>query len=353
METSDDPLEPAAACSDLRVREFDSFAAVEPFWLELNRTYKQGELTVDLSTHELIWRTFHEPRGYELKIHVAFAGETCVGIFPLLRTSRDAYGTTCWSLTDDFVVAREYFCEPRWLPAAADRLPPHLADDLSCFYAPADHPRLASAPGGVIDIKASEEEYLASLSKSHRSNLRRVLRHNEDVRVEADTRLRPAAVEQLLPSYLRRWRLKDGCPDLTYYRYCQDKIHCDLALMARAEELGKLVALYLFAGDQLLAANFAVRRERDRVDDYMCLRDCDEQHRRRSVGVLAILRNMEHCRALGVVHYDLSACHAPYKTQFLNTAASYRYLRYDDLLAAAPAAPTAADAAATQLAGRA
>lgn len=331
MVTNDEPYHEQTARSGLRAIYLDSYAAAAPFWHELNRTYKSGELTVDLNAHEIIWNRFYKPRGYALQIVVVLEDTRCVGIFPLLRSNDDPFDAPYWNVNDDFIISREYFCAPHELPAAAALLPPHLADDLSCFYEIGEHPKFGRSAGGVIDIKQSEAAYLDSLPKRHRGGLRRNLKKNLDIRSESDTRIRSDVVEQLLPSYLHGWKMKEGCHDLAYYQYCTDKIACDLALLARAEQMGRLVAVYLFLDDQPLAANFSVRREQDRIDDYLCLRNCDNGHRPRGLGILAILRNMAYCRSLGIVYYDLSACMSHYKTQFLNNTTSFGYLRYDSL----------------------
>ena len=87
--------------------------------------------------------------------------------------------------------------------------------------------------------------------------------------------------------------------------------------------MGKLLALYIRLEGELVAANFACLRERDRVDDYLCLRDARPELLSRGVGIFAVLANMESSRRLGVRHYDLSACITDYKRKFLNTDAFF------------------------------
>ena len=135
--------------------------------------------------------------------------------------------------------------------------------------------------------------------------------------------MRRDEIAPLLEKYLDYWRTKvDGAP--ARVAYSRDKVATDLALMERAAALGKLVALYLSLGDRLVAANFSVLRGRDRVDDYICLRDAGPELAPRGLGIYAVLRNMEACRARGVRHYDLSAWITDYKRKFLN-AESFFY----------------------------
>jgi len=318
----------------LHILHFDDYDEVQPYWTELNRSYKDGDLSVDWGAHALIWKCFYAPRGHQLDIAVALEGDRCVGIFPLTRSDVDPYGSTRWSLSDDFVIAREYFCLPEALHRCMPLLPPHFSDDMSCFLAPADLHGFASFPGGVVDLRTSEAEYFESLRTSARKHLRANLRRNEDIRHEVDDRIRWPEIRGILDIHLQYWQERCGGPDTAYYAYSRDKIHCDLALLGRAEEMGRLVALYFFLDETLVAANFSVRREQDRVDDYLCLRDSTEAHAARGLGILAILRNMEHCRSLGIRYYDLGAGTNPYKQQFKNITSCYYAYTYDEPAAA-------------------
>lgn len=322
--SSTDPPSPA----DLHLLHLTSFELVAPYWEELSRTYKGGELVLDLAAHALIWERFHAPRDHELLFVVALQGRRCVGIFPLHRSSADPFCTSHWSLSDDVFIAREYFCPPAVLPLVADLLPPHAAEDMSCFYTPAAPDRFVRSPGGVVDLGASEEAYLAGLRHGPRQHLRRTLRANADLRVDNDIRVRSDELADLWRVHLDRWGNKRDGLDPAYSAYCRDKSQADLALMGRAAEMGRLLALYLYLGDELVAANFSVRREHDRVDDYLCVRNGAEHLAHRGLGIFAILQNMELCRQLGVRFYDLSSCRAPYKQKFDNMRSEYYSLTY-------------------------
>jgi len=302
----------------VRLLHFPRFEDAARFWAELNDTHKTGELTVDFETHVLLWDRFHGPRGYELDLAVALDGERCVGIAPLVRSDVDPFGTPYWSLSDDFVNAREYFCRPGDAADFVRALPPHFTDDLSCFYVPADASGFVTEPGRVIDLRDDRESYLGSIGHGARRNLRHVSRINGDVEAEFDDRVRWDELAELIELRLLFWKSKRGGNDEGYARYCADKTTGDLALMDRAAAMGKLIALYLRQGGRLVAANFAVRREADRVDDYLCLRDASVSLEPRSLGILAIWHNMDRCRALGIRYYDMSACSAPYKDRLVN-----------------------------------
>jgi hypothetical protein len=313
----------------LHVTCFSGWPDVRPYWEELNRTYKAGELALDLRAHEIIWDRFLGPRGYELQIHVVLEGDRCVGIFPMSRSHVDPFGTPFWSLSDDFVIAREYFCPEERIHEAIELLPPHFSDDMSCFYRPADTGRFQEGLGGVIDLKGSREVYLASLRGSARRDLLQTFRRNADLRIEVDSRVEAGEIAPLLEKYLRYRMRRCGDSRPGYYEYSRDKILCDLALMERAEEMSRLVALYLRLDDELVAANFSVRREADRVDDYLCIRTDDAVHAKRGLGIFAILANMDLCRSMGVRFYDMSASGAAYKTKFANSVRTYYHRRWE------------------------
>lgn len=308
---------------------FTRWNDVRPFWEELNRTYKGGELSLDYRAHEIIWERFLRPRGYELHIHVVFKDENCVGIFPLSRSERDSFGTKYWSLSDDFIIAREYFCPEDRINQVIELLPPHFSEDMSCFYRPADTTGFKQRTGGVIDLKESRDAYLASIRGSARRDLLHTFRINADISVEISNRVRSEEVAPLIERYLQYRKRKCGESRGDYFEYSRDKILCDLALMKRAEEMSRLVALYLRLGEELVAANFSVLRESDRVDDYLCIRTGEDAYTKRGLGIFAILKNMDACRNMGVRFYDMSASGADYKAKFANMTSSYYYRSYE------------------------
>jgi hypothetical protein len=42
-----------------------------PYWEELNRSYRSGELCFDWRAYRIIWEGFYAPRGVELRVYVA------------------------------------------------------------------------------------------------------------------------------------------------------------------------------------------------------------------------------------------------------------------------------------------
>jgi hypothetical protein len=314
----------------VRVRELASYEEVRPYWEQVNRTYKGGELVLDWTARRIIWERFYRPRGYELKIVVAFEDECCTGIFPFLKPPLVTDGPQSWDLCDDMLIAQEYFCPPDRLGLYSRYLPPHLADDLSSFYRPATLDGFTTGLGTVIDLKESQDEYLSSLPRQYRRSLKHTVRGNADLLVEPDSGIRRDQIQELVRLHLEHWYTRIGPFDPVRRRYTYDKIHTDLQLMARAEEMGILIALYFFVGAELVAANFSVRRERDRVDDYICLRNGLPPHARRSLGTFAILKNMDHCRGLGIRYYDLSSSQADYKNKFVNTGMRFHRLAYPE-----------------------
>jgi len=308
----------------MELLKFDSYDDVVPLWQELNSTYKSGELTLDWATHKIMWDNFYAPRGYRLMILVGVHRGKCVGIFPFLSEGTTEAPT--WMLCEDFIIGREYFCPPAKIHLFRSHLPEHISEDMSCFYTPRWSKFFYRSPGGIVDLKESPEAYFSSLGKKARGNLNRVLRDNTDIQVKTDTALHWEDIQGVLRSQLDYWLKKKGFSSEDEYDYSRDKIHTDLKLMQRAQEMGKLIALYFYLDNRLVAANFAVRRELDRIDDYLCLRNCSEEFTPRSLGILAILKNIEHCRSLGIRYYDLSACMSDYKKRFINTDLFYYYL---------------------------
>jgi CelD/BcsL family acetyltransferase involved in cellulose biosynthesis len=311
----------------MEILALGSYEEALPYWKELARALGAEELCLDWRAHRIIWESFYAPRGAELRVYVALEAGRPAGIVPLLLTREDRERGGPWTFTDDFLLAREYFCAPSLLPRLLPLLPEHLADDLSSFEIPepAARERFEACPGAIVDLGPDQESYLASLPGRHRRQLRAVWERNLDLTVEADRQVRRERLEELLEDYLGYWR--DRFPEeQERQEYSRDKVSTDLALMRRAEEMGRLLALRLSLGGRLVAANFSVLHGKDRLDDYLCLRDPREQAR--GLGNFAILANMEEARKAGVRWYDLSAILNDYKRRFLNTRAVFYRWRY-------------------------
>jgi CelD/BcsL family acetyltransferase involved in cellulose biosynthesis len=311
----------------MEIRILSTYEQARSCWEELARRRGSGELCLDWQAHRIIWECFYAPRGAELRVYVALQTGRPVGVVPLLRTLEDRERGGPWIFTDDFLLAREYFCEPSLLPRLLPLLPEHLADDLSCFQVPPPQSRdcFEACAGAIAELRESQDDYLASLSGRHRRQLRSVWERNRDLAVELDHRVRREQIGELLEAYLGYWRERFPGEEQRQ-AYSRDKVRTDLALMERAAEMGRLLALYFRLEGRLVAANFAVLHGQDRLDDYLCLREPREQTR--GLGNFAILANMEEARKAGVRWYDLSAILSDYKRRFLNTQAVFYRWRY-------------------------
>jgi hypothetical protein len=176
----------------------------------------------------------------------------------------------------------------------------------------------------------SEEAYFQSLRKKARHALKRTLTLNADLKTESDTHVRHEEIQSVLKHQLDYWIQKNSVISSAYVEYSRRKVMTDLILMDRAAEMGKLIAHYYYDGETLVAANFSVRRENDRVDDYLCLRDCREHQGWRGLGIFAILTNMNFCRRNGIRWYDLSACVKDYKKKFMNRESYFYFKAYPE-----------------------
>jgi len=315
----------------MEILNLDSYDDARSFWIELGQTYKNGELALDWTANKLIWDHFYKNRNFLLNIVVGIRDGSCTGIFPLLFGDHDMNRMPYWSFNDDFIISKEYFCPPGEIHRFLRHLPPHLSDDLSCFYAPEHAHYFCRTARGLIDAKSSQEEYFQSLKKKYRHDMRRTWRINADVEVNVDNRLHDDKIASLLECYLDYWRQKNGTLPEEYVRYSKDKVLTDLLLMKRAEELGKLIALYFYLGGELVAANFSIQREQDRVDDYLCLRKNQDHLSSRGLGIFAILKNMDYCRQRGIKYYDLSSCMNDYKRKFVNMETFSYVIAFDSL----------------------
>ncbi len=309
----------------IEIDRYDSYDAIHQIWRDMNHRYKGGEMALDWELHHELWYRFHAEDGDLLNILVASESGSCIGIFPFSRAEIQGSADTEseWVLGEDTLISREYFCPPERIGEIVSCLPPHSATDLSCFYRPGDLDRFVSRRGCIVNLMPSESEYLLSIQPKHRADYLKTERMNADIEVLADNAVREHVVGELREQYIEYWMTKNEHRGKREADDSRKKILRDFVLFHQAEKLGKLVVLYFYVKGRLVAANFAVRRETDRVDDYLCLRSTDKAYLKRRLGVYAIIRNMQHCRSLGVRYYDLSDFHAAYKESFVNTAYHY------------------------------
>ena len=310
----------------IEIDEFDSYEDVHLLWRELNQNYKGGELALDWQLHDELWRRFHSNVGDRLRIIVASEAGRCVGILPFSRVASAGpeNNESEWVYGEEAVIAREYFCYPEHIGLITPMLEPHSCTDLSCFYRPKNLEGFVQRPGCIVDLKETESDYLKSISPKRRSDYLKTEQLNVDIEVVVDNAVRENIVGALREQYIDYWMTKVERRAKGEAEDSRLKILRDFVLFARAEKLGKLVVLYFYLGSRLIAVNFAVRREHDRIDDYLCLRDTERSISKRRIGIFAIIKNMQHSRDLGIRYYDLSDFQAAYKNDFINT--SYHYL---------------------------
>ena len=306
----------------MHITETDSFLDAKPFWEELNKSYKNGELSVDWEIHHQLWERFYKDKGYTLKILIGMEKRRCVGIIPFKQPSTgDAQND--WIFGEETIIAREYFAPPNKIHQFLPFFPNHNNTDLSCFYTPSVTKSFVRKPGRIVYLADTDEAYYNSLSSKRRKALLKNERLNSDLNVKISPHVDEKEIAELTERYIQYWLIKNASNGKLLEVDSREKIEMDLFLLKRAEACGKLIALYIYDKNKLIAVNFSVRREKDRVDDYICMRDTDEQYSHRSLGIYAIIENIKYCRKLGIRYYDLSDFAADYKMKFVNTDMHY------------------------------
>jgi hypothetical protein len=305
------------------IDEVDSYDDIKPFWLQLNQSYKDGELAVDWDIHQQIWKQFFKPKGFSLKILVGFEKKQVIGIFPFKHPNHSGIIDKSWSLGEDAIIAREYFSPPDKIHQFYSYLPDHIATDMSCFYLPVMTTNFHQMPGAIIDLMSSQTAFYQSLNKKKRYQLTKIYQQNSDVTVKIFYTIQEEEISELLDKYIHYWVIKSALNGTSSEVDSHEKIVIDFYLLRRAQEMGKLIALHFYIKNQLVAVNYSVKRESNRVDDYICLRDTDEAYLHRGLGIFAILKNIEFCRENGVRYYDLSDLISDYKRKFINISRYY------------------------------
>ena len=305
------------------IDEVDSYDDIKPFWLQLNQSYKEGELAVDWEIHQQIWEQFLKPKGFALKIVVGFEKKHVTGIFPFKCRNNSGVIDKNWILGEDAIIAREYFSTPDKIHQFYPFLPNHIATDMSCFYLPVLPNHFHQMHGAIIDLMSSQTAFYQTLNKKKRHQLTKIYQQNSDVTVKIFHSIEESEISELLDKYIHYWVIKSALNGTTSEVDSREKIIIDFYLLRRAQEMGKLIALHFYINHQLVAANYSVKRDFNRVDDYLCLRDTDEAYLSRGLGIYAILKNIEYCRQNGIKYYDLSDLISDYKRKFINTSMCY------------------------------
>jgi len=306
----------------MEIEYLDSYEDVRESWRALNDTYRGGELALDWTIHERLWENFWKPKGALLRILRASDGGGCFALLPFVGLSSG--DGIQWIFGEESIIAREYFCPPNRIHELIPYCPQHACSDLSCFYTPSDRSGFVGRPGCIVDVKDSQEAYLASLGHKKRHDYLTNLKRNDDLRTAVGATIDDAEIRELKREYVRYWYGKKLAVSREEAEESTEKIEKDFWILRRAAEMGRLNAVSCYLRDRLVAVNFSVFRGSDRVDDYLCLRDNSPECARRGLGIYAILKNLEVCRARGVRWYDLSDFRSPYKNGFINTE-SFEY----------------------------
>lgn len=309
----------------VEIAEFDRYESVKSQWLELNSTYRQGDLSVDYELHLDLWNRYRQFRGDKLKILVGSGKGEVFAVLPFIYAPPTPVSQPVWVYGEEQIIAREYFSRPDCIHLMLDAFPVNETTDLSCFYVPLQPEKFATASGRIIDLKASDDDYLASLNSKHRKAIRRNRAINADLVVETRQAIHEEGIQPLVRQYLEYWKQKKAGFPAEEVIDSREKLDMDLDILRRAQRLGKLIALYIYLDKQLVAANFAVRRGADRVDDYLTLRDTGPAFCERGLGNFCVWKNMQICRSMGIRYYDLSDFPGEYKNKFVNTERFYYY----------------------------
>ena len=295
-----------------------SDAEVESYW----RIYfKDTNVSHNYELACLVEKALFEYGTVDVAVVVLTDGDKVKGIFPISHEIHDD-GRNFWtyypSLT--FIAGSVTIDEECWahLPEILPR--PFLLQESSWKdYHDGIPLWVTRVPSNVIDISSSNlEEYLASLSKKHRSKLRNCLNRNEDIRVVIGE-----------PVNGEFNTLKEVYQDHCYEKYKKSNEICYFLYQLKvfplifdsARKSGQLIVLRFYLEDTLVAVNYSIKNG-DTICDYICYRDPSLVSR--SLGLFAILENIRHIQEHHpeCKYYDL-ASEFDYKSKFLNCEKSH------------------------------
>lgn len=237
---------------------------------------------------------------------------------PLITLWWETPRTFPWESTSKSLIdlsdGPSYLAYPLWwlipytFPQEADLLPQDVP-----IWIPDIHP---SSPYGVtipgteksyvIDLPNSFERYVENLPYRHRKSIRQVLRRNADLEVSTGSL---EDIRSLWDYYVQRidsLNAEDGWDpyseqELSARKQFYESTRMDIIAFRRAGEL--------------VAVNISLY-EKDAVYDLACFTKPGPDLRRRSIGVFAVLMNIERAIGKGIGVYDLLTGSSGYKEQF-------------------------------------
>lgn len=303
---------------DIQIYSSVSDPDVEKHW----RSYFERESVLhnyELACH--VEEAIYEYGSVDVGVIIFREGHVVKGIFPISHEIHDD-GRNFWtyypSLT--FIAGPVTIDLSCWehLPLVLPR--PFLLQESSWKDFDSSLPSwVTPSPSNVVDISSSSlDDYLASLSKKHRSKLRNCLNRNEDVKVVAGEPVN-GEFTNLKADYhaycLERYKDSN---ELCYFQY---QMNIFPAIFQKAQELGQLIVLRFYLEEKLVAVNYSII-DNDSVYDYICYRDPSLTSR--SLGLFAILENIRYIQEHHpeCKYYDL-ASEFDYKSKFLNCEKSH------------------------------
>ena len=180
-------------------------------------------------------------------------------------------------------------------------------------------PLITLNPANVINLTSHVldtdpfNSYLASLDKKTRSKFRNCLNRNQDIEVIISHEKDVEGGDIVIKNYMDYCtRFEEG----EEFSYFQNQLAIFPKLFEVATRLGELIILQLRLDGELVALNYSLL-ENGCLYDYICYRDVSEELDKRSLGIFAILKNIEYVlRYKQELYYDL-ASEFSYKRQFI------------------------------------
>lgn len=294
----------------MRIEVFQSLSEIEHHWREFNFSSSINyDFDTCLSLEKLMLSL-----ATQSKIIVAMESDTVVGIFPMyfiFNEDDDDDLPGQWMSFDYFFIGSRPMCSEEILIKVLPLLPaPYVSRDLFFkFRLPEDI--ACEFPAQVISLPRTFEEYLYTIRKPDRNEIRRVVKKNADISIEYSENYEEAMA--LYVEYLRWFDEKHDTSDLLSTLFNK----AWFSIFEHARRLGCLMYIGFRLDGVLIAANYAIRKD-DCVDDYICVRKVGDSFDERGLGNLAIIENIKYAISLGLQYYDLSAFVMPYKKKFIN-----------------------------------
>lgn len=302
----------------MQIKKFETPYEIEHYYKQYieseNLTHPLYSWETYLLCYKLTRKLYCVSEGVEKgdETYVAFQNEKVVGIITLILTGHP----NIWGLTTDLFPAQVLTIKPEILHEFVAKLPQAVTfDDVAFWYGDKTlNQYWFRLDANIAKLGNSLEDYLMTIKKKARNNFRKILKLNSDLDVieSCDTK----TWNYLLKKWHEMWKTRN-------FESPIEKTTGESKILDWLASQNCLLELTILDHGNPIAANRSII-DGNHLRDIMCVRHETPEYLKRSIGMFAILKNIEFAIKRGIKYYDLGTQieeydHTAYKGKFSNT----------------------------------